>query len=99
MIDPASMADWAQASFLVTLLGGLAAACGWVLRQEQRERLLEARSTARAARSAEHTSELQSRDNLVCRLLPEYKTEMPRPGDPKRGPRLIGHFSAGPRPA
>src|SRR5690606_42155321 len=28
----------------------------------------------RAARSEEHTSELQSRENLVCRLLPEKKT-------------------------
>src|SRR5690606_41628074 len=31
------------------------------------------RSGVRAARSEEHTSELQSRDNLVCRLLLEKK--------------------------
>src|SRR5690606_41796769 len=30
----------------------------------------------RANRSEEHTSELQSRENLVCRLLPEKKNEM-----------------------
>src|SRR5690606_29728207 len=29
--------------------------------------------TGRAERSEEHTSELQSRENLVCRLLPENK--------------------------
>src|SRR5436309_5869263 len=31
------------------------------------------RSSPRAARSEEHTSELQSRENLVCRLLLEKK--------------------------
>src|SRR5690606_42132725 len=39
-------------------------------------RLASARSAARArafARSEEHTSELQSRENLVCRLLLEKK--------------------------
>jgi hypothetical protein len=51
MIDPAAMADWAQASFLAALLGGVAAACGWALRQEQRERLIEERSTAQVART------------------------------------------------
>jgi hypothetical protein len=35
MIDPASMGDWIQASAIVGALGGLAAACGWVLRQEE----------------------------------------------------------------
>src|SRR5690606_39601098 len=30
----------------------------------------------KAARSEEHTSELQSRENLVCRLLPEKKKQM-----------------------
>src|SRR5436309_5661440 len=33
-----------------------------------------ARSTA-SVRSEEHTSELQSRENLVCRLLPEKKNQ------------------------
>src|SRR5690606_39649612 len=33
----------------------------------------EARRRARAMRSEEHTSELQSRENLVCRLLLEKK--------------------------
>src|SRR5436309_5932664 len=34
-------------------------------------------SSSRAARSEEHTSELQSRENLVCRLLLEKKN-LPR---------------------
>src|SRR5690606_41732544 len=33
------------------------------------------RRLARQSRSEEHTSELQSRENLVCRLLLEKKTE------------------------
>src|SRR5690606_2910522 len=36
----------------------------------------EARRLAREARSEEHTSELQSREKLVCRLLREKKKEM-----------------------
>src|SRR5690606_41591271 len=32
-------------------------------------------------RSEEHTSELQSRENLVCRLLLEKKKESPRDGE------------------
>src|SRR5436309_11469979 len=37
--------------------------------------LVELRRTSRSSseRSEEHTSELQSRENLVCRLLPEKK--------------------------
>jgi hypothetical protein len=49
MIDPASLADWAQASLVAALLGGLGAACGWALREEQRERLVTARSTTQVA--------------------------------------------------
>jgi hypothetical protein len=45
MIDPASLADWAQASLVTALLGGLAAACGWALREEQRVLVVMARST------------------------------------------------------
>jgi hypothetical protein len=33
MIDPASMGDWVQAAVMVGALGGLGAACGWVLGQ------------------------------------------------------------------
>src|SRR3954462_7343344 len=36
-------------------------------------------------RSEEHTSELQSHDNLVCRLLLEKKTQR-RPAPPDHGP-------------
>src|SRR5690606_41323760 len=34
------------------------------------------RTTSRTGRSEEHTSELQSRENLVCRLLLEKKNKM-----------------------
>src|SRR2546421_1923861 len=34
-------------------------------------------------RSEEHTSELQSRSDLVCRLLLEKKKQTPRPRDPR----------------
>src|SRR2546430_9329279 len=46
-----------------------------VLRHGQRGR---ARSRAGIARSEEHTSELQSQSNLVCRLLLEKKKEIGR---------------------
>jgi hypothetical protein len=49
MIDPASLADWTQASLVAALLGGLGAACGWALREEQRERLMTARWTSQVA--------------------------------------------------
>src|SRR5690606_40973336 len=39
----------------------------------EREDAAAHRSTERIARSEEHTSELQSRENLVCRLLLEKK--------------------------
>jgi hypothetical protein len=37
MIDPASVADWMQASFMTGLVAGLAAAGMWALKQEQHE--------------------------------------------------------------
>src|SRR5258707_4462282 len=40
----------------------------------------------RFGRSEEHTSELQSRQYLVCRLLLEKKKETTRTGSPLRGP-------------
>src|SRR5690606_41631582 len=39
----------------------------------QRDRRLRGEGQRRAGRSEEHTSELQSRENLVCRLLLEKK--------------------------
>src|SRR3954465_12053033 len=45
----------------------------------------------KCARSEEHTSELQSHDNLVCRLLLEKKHQQlvrrPRAARPARGPQ------------
>src|SRR2546430_5977535 len=48
---------------------------GHALRHVQHlvERHAELRGAARGARSEEHTSELQSQSNLVCRLLLEKK--------------------------
>src|SRR3989442_3141724 len=42
----------------------------------------DANPLAAAARSEEHTSELQSRPHLVCRLLLEKKKNMVLPGTP-----------------
>src|SRR5690606_28958924 len=54
-----------------------------------KERPLPADSTpgevaSLGGRSEEHTSELQSRENLVCRLLLEKKKETPHPTPPDR---------------
>src|SRR5206468_11684492 len=43
------------------------------LRRRQALRLLDHRQLSRSLRSEEHTSELQSRSDLVCRLLLEKK--------------------------
>src|ERR1022692_382572 len=60
----------------------------------------------RAARSEEHTSELQSPCNLVCRLLLEKKTQetspptclrlYPAPGHPRRESGAAGPPAQGP---
>src|SRR2546422_4506892 len=52
---------------------------GYVVKPLRREDLLDtvARAIAAAPRSEEHTSELQSRLHLVCRLLLEKKKEHP----------------------
>src|SRR2546430_7013990 len=44
------------------------------------KRELDDEAVASADRSEEHTSELQSQSNLVCRLLLEKKKQLPRPG-------------------
>src|SRR2546427_13293545 len=62
------------------LRNALTGVYGWA------ERLVRGKSpeaTARAARSEEHTSELQSQSNLVCRLLLEKKKKTnTKPHDP-----------------
>src|SRR5438034_6727196 len=45
----------------------------WLLIQQEREDALYIDSGARVPRSEEHTSELQSHSDLVCRLLLEKK--------------------------
>src|SRR5438552_8715450 len=54
-------------------------------------------SSAPSARSEEHTSELQSPDQLVCRLLLEKKKTAPIPARPPRA--LPPHHSERPPPA
>src|SRR5206468_12988615 len=50
--------------------------------------ICESTEPAPPPRSVEHTSELQSRSEIVCRLLLEKKKEHPpRPGAPGRRPR------------
>src|SRR5256886_12108622 len=44
-----------------------------------------------APRSEEHTSELQSQSNLVCRLLLEKKNVQPGPPDDRAAPRGRSH--------
>src|SRR2546427_8808272 len=46
---------------------------GWVLRRARRVGRTRWRRSRRPGRSEEHTSELQSQSNLVCRLLLEKK--------------------------
>src|SRR2546430_12601657 len=47
---------------------------------EQRAKRADANAGVRGQRSEEHTSELQSQSNLVCRLLLEKKTRTLGPG-------------------
>src|SRR2546430_8487376 len=46
---------------------------GYLERTQERPISIAARAALRPARSEEHTSELQSQSNLVCRLLLEKK--------------------------
>src|SRR5690606_40554864 len=46
---------------------------GWVAREAQSQLVINPDDDPRFYRSEEHTSELQSRENLVCRLLLEKK--------------------------
>src|SRR2546430_5868794 len=54
------------------------------------------RTTAEIAsvRSEEHTSELQSQSNLVCRLLLEKKKKAGKPAPDRGSPRFSGAGSA-----
>src|SRR5690349_23156446 len=51
-----------------------------------------------AARSEEHTSELQSRRDLVCRLLLEKKNLAPTGSSVRNGPSSACHLPAGDAP-
>src|SRR2546421_8307052 len=52
-------------------------------------RAAEIRGVALHPRSEEHTSELQSRSDLVCRLLLEKKKEDDRPSDVQGKPQYV----------
>src|SRR5258708_39631936 len=54
--------------------GGVGELCGACQRQVQQPRA-QIRAEGRRRRSEEHTSELQSPDHLVCRLLLEKKND------------------------
>src|SRR5438132_9875635 len=62
-----------------------------------------ARGPALQARSEEHTSELQSHSDLVCRLLLEKKNKHTRAGDAKDGQGRLGladeRSTRGPNPS
>src|SRR5690606_39435579 len=77
LVDPSGIAPARARELLAPVLEPLGA--GEVARLDEAmvDRLLECYGLAlvpsRTARSEEHTSELQSRENLVCRLLLEQK--------------------------
>src|SRR5258708_12407384 len=53
--------------------------CFFLAPSERRNPISRVRSVTLASRSEEHTSELQSPDHLVCRLLLEKKNYRPAP--------------------
>src|SRR5947208_10203103 len=57
---------------------------------ETREEFFEKKARIAALRSEEHTSELQSPDHLVCRLLLEKKKKKK---SERKQPRLAMHFN------
>src|SRR5438270_3122737 len=61
----------------------------WTLGLEERPHLFQEPGPACRIRSEEHTSELQSQSNLVCRLLLEKKkTVLPKPIPESRQTRV-----------
>src|SRR5436305_4755296 len=70
-------------SFPTRRSSDLAAGCTTCCRSPTPRPSWRARSCATPSRSEEHTSELQSRPHLVCRLLLEKKKETPSPRRPR----------------
>src|SRR3954464_7913613 len=66
-------------------------------REPDRARVVDQQEPA--ARSEEHTSELQSHDNLVCRLLLEKKKHVRRCSADRRHPGRHGQVAPAPRAA
>src|SRR5207302_4662230 len=69
----AGLANMALLFTATALVGGLMALIVLIVHPRRAMRGLTARGRAENPRSEEHTSELQSRENLVCRLLLEKK--------------------------
>src|SRR3954463_16342117 len=63
------------------------------------DRRRAARGAGRRSRSEEHTSELQSHDNLVCRLLPGKKNDGRPPAFTRCRRRSVPPEALAPRPA
>src|SRR5256885_8230892 len=70
-------ADYHTLSQIAQARGDLAIAAEWAKRRDDLLAELERRAGG-GSRSEEHTSELQSPCNLVCRLLLEKKKKAPR---------------------
>src|SRR5438034_3303579 len=70
------------------------ASCADLLRQGARRRPELTRHRTVRNRSEEHTSELQSHSDLVCRLLLEKKKELDRESHARRQThRVLAHFT------
>src|SRR2546430_13187004 len=64
-----------------TLFRSLSKCCAKTASPAQPCSVASAATAARSTRSEEHTSELQSQSNLVCRLLLEKKKQNPQDAD------------------
>lgn len=56
MVDPGSVGDWMQALLIAAALGGLAAACGWALREEEHGSVLRPDPTREASGAVASTA-------------------------------------------
>src|SRR5256886_7119349 len=74
-------------------LAAIAAFAELLVVEPRQTELRESAEVIRAERSEEHTSELQSQSNLVCRLLLEKKKQLTRalPPPPERAQPLFQH--------
>src|SRR5436309_6534729 len=71
--DALPISGWAAIGSGPTIIASGSNRTSWVSGSISPRRFRDARSRRSKRRSEEHTSELQSRENLVCRLLLEKK--------------------------